>query len=652
MHLESLIDDLGGFGRYQLCIIPLIGFTKVVMASSMMMMAFAGVNPGWWCESRDESSNSSSVSFENGSYKNCDWNTTCARHFDKTMDTIVTEWDLVCEKSWIGNTIISIQMAGVFVGAAISGHCSDAYGRKKVLYTALLLSTVLNVVTAFSVSWVMFAAMRLLLGFALGMLFTVNYPYQMEFVGRRYRSLLASLPTWALGVVIFAAMVWWIKHWKWLHLASAALSCPFLLGWFIVPESLRWLAVKGRLEEARSVLNKMATYNKKPMPDTSILELIAQEEKAEGEKSKSYTYKHLFLTRSLTKRTVITWYIWFTLSVVYYAISFGVRKLSGDFYLNLMTTAVLELPVMPAVLLVSLLFGRRWSCAILFFLSSFSCCGVAMANRLAPPHMKGTLENAFAQLAKFLTISAWALSQALSSEQYPTVIRNLAYASQNTVARLGGILAAQVLSLGGKDDLMSPFAAMGVLIFMNGVVTLLLKETSGRALEDTMEVKITKKPNDKPEEMIPLRKDIDGIVEDTDASFTEGNDTHMLGEGGKGVVENGCSELAKNQKYVMLSDSDEREVNMSSETDYACDKADADAGVSDCGHTRNGFMELNPEAVIIQENGPNDVDSNGHEFDKGDKDGYVTLDDQDVSDIGTGLMDVRDGVCRDEIKSE
>ncbi|XP_046375837.2 solute carrier family 22 member 5-like isoform X2 [Haliotis rufescens] len=574
MHLESLIDDLGGFGRYQLCIIPLIGFTKVVMASSMMMMAFAGVNPGWWCESRDESSNSSSVSFENGSYKNCDWNTTCARHFDKTMDTIVTEWDLVCEKSWIGNTIISIQMAGVFVGAAISGHCSDAYGRKKVLYTALLLSTVLNVVTAFSVSWVMFAAMRLLLGFALGMLFTVNYPYQMEFVGRRYRSLLASLPTWALGVVIFAAMVWWIKHWKWLHLASAALSCPFLLGWL------------------------------------------------------------------------------FTLSVVYYAISFGVRKLSGDFYLNLMTTAVLELPVMPAVLLVSLLFGRRWSCAILFFLSSFSCCGVAMANRLAPPHMKGTLENAFAQLAKFLTISAWALSQALSSEQYPTVIRNLAYASQNTVARLGGILAAQVLSLGGKDDLMSPFAAMGVLIFMNGVVTLLLKETSGRALEDTMEVKITKKPNDKPEEMIPLRKDIDGIVEDTDASFTEGNDTHMLGEGGKGVVENGCSELAKNQKYVMLSDSDEREVNMSSETDYACDKADADAGVSDCGHTRNGFMELNPEAVIIQENGPNDVDSNGHEFDKGDKDGYVTLDDQDVSDIGTGLMDVRDGVCRDEIKSE
>lgn len=88
-------------------------------------------------------------------------------------------------------------------------------------------------------------------------------------------------------------------------------SCIHMYVVSIVPESLRWLAVKGRLEEARSVLNKMATFNKKPMPDTSILELIAMEEKAEGEKSKSYTYKHLFLTRSLTKRTVITWYIWY-----------------------------------------------------------------------------------------------------------------------------------------------------------------------------------------------------------------------------------------------------------------------------------------------------------------------------------------------------
>ncbi|XP_046579480.1 solute carrier family 22 member 5-like [Haliotis rubra] len=83
-------------------------------------------------------------------------------------------------------------------------------------------------------------------------------------------------------------------------------------------------------------------------------------------------------------------------------------------------------------------------------------------------------------------IIGWMVVMTLTAEQFPTVIRNLACAAQSAAARIGGILASQVLSLGGTKDLMLPFIAMGILVVLNILATIGLEETRGRALEDTM----------------------------------------------------------------------------------------------------------------------------------------------------------------------
>ncbi|XP_071110461.1 organic cation transporter protein-like [Haliotis cracherodii] len=483
MHLESLIEDIGSFGRYQRCIVCVLAVCKGLTVAPMMTMAFAGLEPDWWCESRDQDD---VAIFTNGSYQNCQWNGTCQRIFESETVTIVSEWSLVCSKRWISNTIISIQMAGVLLGSVIAGYCADRYGRKKVVYGGLVLSTISNIIAAFSVSWVMFAVVRVIIGTSVGMTLSCSFLYQLEFVGKKWRGVCATIPSWSLGMVLFATFTWTTRNWKWLHLTIAAFNIPLLLTWFVMPESLRWLAVKGHLEEARRVANRIAMYNKRPVPDTSILELIAEEEKAEGDKAKSYTYVDLVRTRTLRWRTVITLFIWFSLSAVYYAISFGVRNLSGDFYLNLMIMGLLELPMALVQLFMVSVFSRRWACALLFLLSAVTCFGVAIVTKLAPEDIKVPLENGFAISAKLFNISAWLLVLALSSEQFPTVVRNLAVAAQNIVARIGGILAAQIFSLGSKNDLMPPFIAMGILMTLTALSCFSLEETSKMALEDTM----------------------------------------------------------------------------------------------------------------------------------------------------------------------
>ncbi|XP_046579595.1 solute carrier family 22 member 4-like [Haliotis rubra] len=187
----------------------------------------------------------------------------------------------------------------------------------------------------------------------------------------------------------------------------------------------------------------MAAYNKKPVPDTSILDLIAKEEKAEGDKANSYSYKDLLMTKKLTRKTIFSCYIWFSCSVVYYAISFGLKNLSGDFYLNMLLMALTELPI--------------WKTYLWF--------------RSVPSNSRGMLW--FGDI---------------------DTVRNLGYAAMNCGARIGGILAGQVLTLGGNKDLMVPFIALGIIVFLTVLATLGLDETKGKALEDTMKTFTSETP--------------------------------------------------------------------------------------------------------------------------------------------------------------
>ena len=54
-----------------------------------------------------------------------------ARVFDQTTytDTVVSEWDLVCENKWMDPIISSIYLSGNFFGALIFGPLSDKIGR-------------------------------------------------------------------------------------------------------------------------------------------------------------------------------------------------------------------------------------------------------------------------------------------------------------------------------------------------------------------------------------------------------------------------------------------------------------------------------------------------------------------------------------------
>lgn len=73
----------------------------------------------------------------------------------------------------------------------------------------------------------------------------------------------------------------------------------------ISPESLRWLLVKGKMEEAEKLYTKIARINRKELPEEGLkIDTGADITTRLGD------VRDLFKTRSLTKTTLISWVCW------------------------------------------------------------------------------------------------------------------------------------------------------------------------------------------------------------------------------------------------------------------------------------------------------------------------------------------------------
>ncbi|XP_076451261.1 solute carrier family 22 member 4-like [Babylonia areolata] len=376
-NLESAVEEVGSFGCFQYLMIPLNFSSFFVAAWSMMFMAFGSVEPDWRCGSRGLQANQPVYSHwnlsdgrvsvvDNATMTNSrdfmDINDTgdtdgadakacgviirndgiCENIvFAPGMSTVITKFQLVCDLSWVPSLIISLQMVGVLIGAILAGQLADSVGRKKTMVSFTALHAVFNLIAAFSVTWQMFAVLRALIGVTNGAVLVVATSYPMEFIGKAKRALISSIPFWGLGATTLSLLVWAVPHWSHVHLITAVCSAACLPGWLFLPESVRWLTVKGHVTKAQRVLCKMARWNGRNPPNLSSVQALCSDS---SHTQRKYSYFHIFSTWRMMKISCLLGFMWFCCSITYYGILFGIKNLSGDFHLNFFLMTVVELP--------------------------------------------------------------------------------------------------------------------------------------------------------------------------------------------------------------------------------------------------------------------------------------------------------------------
>ena len=152
---------------------------------------------------------------------------------------------------------------GCLIGALAAGSLSDRYGRKKILILTAMLFALSGALCAAATSFTELVTGRLIGGFAVGASM-ISALYTAEVAPARIRGFLVCLTQFGIVIGILATYVvnWTLadagpNNWRWMFAAGILPTAVFLVGLLFVPESPRWLAVRGETERARAILARI-----------------------------------------------------------------------------------------------------------------------------------------------------------------------------------------------------------------------------------------------------------------------------------------------------------------------------------------------------------------------------------------------------------
>ena len=392
--------------------------------------------------------------------------------------------------------IVSAGYLGQFAGALVVGALSERIGRRAAFAGCLIGFGVLSLLAALSWSSTSLLVFRLLQGIGLGAEVPVAATLMNEYLGTRTRGRVGLFYQSLFGWGLFAAPLVALllvgavgpeTGWRYLFAVGALPALVGLYAWVKLPESARWLAGKGRITEAETLVGQVeaAARNR----GVALAEPVAVPEPASRDFRPGELFRGVYRVR-----TTMLWAAWFLGSFINYGctvwlptlfVRFGGAAPSTSLLLTALVGLLAALCVLTAGLVVDRVGRRRLlitSFAIMLVGTTIGAVGVGVFAWPTLPVLiaAGLITGSAASLALG---PLWIYT----AELYPTRMRSWATAAASAMNRGASIISPLVIGAvisagGGVGAIFSVLLACALL----GAVVLatMAVETSHRSLED------------------------------------------------------------------------------------------------------------------------------------------------------------------------
>ncbi|XP_063405074.1 organic cation transporter protein-like isoform X1 [Mytilus trossulus] len=517
MHYDGVFSYIGQFGRYQKFVYLLICVPQIFSAIQTLLSVFIlhipkhrchpesiiskplggpyqiptiddikpnNVTVHLQCEILNMRQNSTEIEvkvLQNMIYRCSKW------EYDRTYFemTYAMENNLVCERKTDTTLVMVLFMAGFTAGSLFTGIMSDAFGRKKTLMTSIVLISIPNIILSFVSNFVVFGTLRFISGFAVGGLLGTGYVIGVELVGPEKRIWAGIIFEffWAAGEMLLALAAYYIRNWKYLNLVVTIPSLIFLSYIWLLPESPRWLLVKGRAKEAEEILQKTAKYNKTSLPHNLF-------EKHYLESNQTVPIWTICRYPKLVLECLVIIYDWMMTSMVFYGLGMNAGNLAGSIYVNFFMQSFAEVIGFAGCIAFLHKVGRKPVFIVSIEISGIACLATFIpVVYLGPDYQWLTL--VFATIGKIGASCAFAVLFLYSGEIFPTVIRNSALGIGTFFARAGGMAAPYIVNMvmhvEGDLGKTLPMVIFGVSSVIAGFLSFYLPETRYKDLPESIE---------------------------------------------------------------------------------------------------------------------------------------------------------------------
>ena len=400
--------------------------------------------------------------------------------------------------------LTSAIFAGALVGSILWGVLGDRVGRRPALAASMAVNALFALLSAASTSFPALVFCRAFAGLGVSGANAVVFTALPEFLPVSHRGfhvvLLAS--GWMFGSV-YSAFVGWLVvpnlGWRPFLVASAIPSAAcIVLVITHMPESPRFLATRGRGDEAAATFRRAAEANGRTSLFPADAVVVVDVDVADGRPRRHHRSRggwdaslRRVTRKPLRGRAASLGFVWFALSFGWYGLMLWFPEFfsrakgraegapSGDVYAENLMVALANLPGNVASAFAIDRLGRRVTLAGCMAAAAVA----AFAFAAAPADKNAPVAAACAFNA--LSVGGWNALDAYSAESFPTTARSTAMGLLGAVGRLGslaGTATTGALTRGGEA---APLVvAAGAMLAGSAAAMMTPLETAGRALED------------------------------------------------------------------------------------------------------------------------------------------------------------------------
>jgi MFS transporter, putative metabolite:H+ symporter len=321
----------------------------------------------------------------------------------------------------------------------------------------------------------------------MGMEFPVGQSIVSEIIPARLRGRYLALLEgfWPLGFIaagLIAQAVLPVGGWRWVFLIEAMPAVSVFVVRFMVPESRRWLAVRGRMAEAEDVVLKFERAVSARLDGGVLPE--PRPEPAERAAGARLPFMELWSGPYL-RRTMMLWLLWFLALLGYYGLTTWLGALLQDagysVTQSIYYTTLISLAGVPGFFTAAYLieaWGRKPACVA-------ALVGAAVSAWFYGTAASQTTLIAWGLALQFCQFWMWSILYAYTPELYPTRARATGAGFASAIGRLGSLVGpfavGVILPRAGQSGVFA-FAA-GAFLLAALIVVLLGVETRGKTLE-------------------------------------------------------------------------------------------------------------------------------------------------------------------------
>ncbi|XP_047112512.1 solute carrier family 22 member 7-like [Schistocerca piceifrons] len=383
---EEVLDAIGSRGKFQTRLnIVFVCFASCFDLMSVNMFYLAMQTPDHWCYVPGrELSNLSveqwknlTIPREGASFSKClMYNRSDVTDFGGSREpvkcqhgweyddtwfslTVTSQMNWVCDnRQAVNDVFFYSQIIGVALGL-LFGYIGDMYGRRPqqlLCLSAHVLSRLLVVLAPHVLPLFILAAS--LVSAANGPMVESVLSVGLELTDIKHRTAINCYAScsMAAGVMLAGLVSWALPNWNY-SLSFAALSCFalfFFFSWF--PESPRWLACRGREQEALAVVRRIAATNGSTVPPFA-LQVIQTVGKSKTDRR---GFLGIFSSFNLVRNTTLLIIARSVHLLAIYSLVIAVSRLSVNPFLGIVAQGAAKLPAHFMVNYFAARFGRRW----------------------------------------------------------------------------------------------------------------------------------------------------------------------------------------------------------------------------------------------------------------------------------------------------